>query len=123
MLVSDIATDQVFVETDGRDEVASCPERLFFVETGYALDLFLHSCGRLSFQCLHDVGNGILGCGEKNEMDVVHLHVELDDFPVFPLHNILEHSAEFALHGLVIQYLATVLGRPDYVVFNIVKTV
>lgn len=88
-----------------------------------ALDLLLHPGGRFAFQRLHDVGDRILGCCEQDEVDVVDLHVELDDFPVFPFHDVLEHPRELALHDLVSQYLAAVLGCPDEVVFNVVKTV
>lgn len=40
-LMADIALDNMFVNADGGDEVAACPERLFLVEIMRSLDLLL----------------------------------------------------------------------------------
>lgn len=75
VLMFDVPTDDMLVDTDRRDEVAARPERLSFVETAHALDALLEPGGGLSFQELHDVGDRILRCCKKDEVNVIDLHV------------------------------------------------
>ena len=54
-------------------------------------------------------------------MNVIILYGELNHLPVFPFRYGFEDSAYFILHLLAREYLASVLGRPDEVEFEIVE--
>ena len=117
VLVFDVTADQVLVNPDGGDEVSSCPQRFFFIQTVFALDLLLEPCRRLSLHSLHGVGDRIPWCGENTEVNVVVLNVQLDDFPVFPFADGLEYPSQFLLDDFLLQYLSSVLRRPNKVIF------
>ena len=121
VLVFDVAAYEVLVESDGGDEVSACPEGLLFVESVGAFNFLLHPGGGLALQYLHDVRDGISGGREEYEVDMVFLNIEFDDFPVFPFADRLEYPPQFTLHLLGTEYLATVLRRPDEVVFEVVE--
>ena len=55
-------------------------------------------------------------------MDVVFLNAEFDDFPVFPFADCFEDSFQFAFHFVMIEYLASVFGCPDQMVFEVIET-
>ena len=123
VLVSDVTADDMFINADGGDKVASCPQGLLFVKTTHPLDFLFQPPRGLSFQDLHDVGNRVTRCCEQDKMNVVDLNVQLDDFPMFPFREVLEDSFQLMAKFLVSENLSSVLGRPYQVVFNVVKTV
>ena len=93
----DISTYELLVESDGGDEVASCPQRFFFVKSVFAFDLLLQPGRGFPFQYLHGVRDRVAWRREDTEVDVVILNVQLNDFPVFPFADCLEDPPQFAL--------------------------
>ena len=55
VLVFNVAADDKLIDTHGRDEVATCPEQLAFVETMGAFDFLFHPGRAFAFQYLHNV--------------------------------------------------------------------
>jgi hypothetical protein len=55
VLMLHVADDNLLVNADGGREVASCPERLFFIQAVGTFDLLLEPSGRLPLQYLHNV--------------------------------------------------------------------
>jgi len=49
------------------------------------LNLFLEPSTTFPFDDLHGVGDAVPGGAEQNQMDVVYLDIQLEDFPMFPL--------------------------------------
>lgn len=123
VLVLHVSAYDVFIDADRGDEVSPCPQRLFFVESVGPLDLFLHPCGRLALQYLHDVRDRVPWRGENAEVDVVILDAEFDDLPVLPFADRFEDPLQFAFDLLCNQNLPPILGRPYQVVFEVVETV
>ena len=122
ILVFYVSTYYVFINTYRGDKIAPCPERLPFIESVGALNLFLHPSRRLPFQYLHDIGYRVSGCCQETEMDMVVLDIKFNDLPMFPLSNRFEDSSKFILDFVRSQYLAAVLWRPDKMMFQVVKT-
>ncbi len=108
----DVPTDEVLIESDGGDEVSTCPERLLFVEATHSFDLLLEPGRALPLQYLHDVRDRVFRCCEEYQVDVVDLNVQLDDLPVFPLDDVLEDSFQIGLHLLIREDLSSVLWGP-----------
>ena len=50
-----------------------------------SFDLLLQPSRAFAFDDLHGVGYRVSGGGQENEVNMVILDVELNDFPVFPL--------------------------------------
>lgn len=93
--MSHVAFDDELVDADRGYEVPPGPQALLFIESVGPFDFLLHPGGGLALQYLHDVGDGVLGCSQENEMDVVFLDVELEHLPVFPLGDVFEHPLQF----------------------------
>lgn len=85
-------------------------------------DFLLHPGGRLPFQNLHGVGDGISRGEEEKAVDMVVLNGKFDDFPVFPFADGFEYPSELAFDLVRGEYLSTVLRCPDEMAFEVVET-
>lgn len=88
----------MFIYANGGYKVASGPERVCFVEAVLMFDLLFEPGRRFSLQYLCDVGDGISGCREDTEVNMVILNTQFDDFPVFPLTYGFEDSSQFVFY-------------------------
>ena len=122
MLMPHVPTDDVLINADGRNEVSSRPKGMLFIQAVFYFDLLFQPCGGLSFQDLHDVGDGISRRCEKTEMDVIVLNIQLHHLPMLPFADGFEDSAQLTLHFVWSKDIPTVFGCPNKVVFEIVKT-
>lgn len=65
---------------------------MLLIQTVLEFDLLLEPGGGLSFQDLHDVGDGVTWRCEKTEVDVIVLNVQFDDLPMLPFADGFEDS-------------------------------
>jgi hypothetical protein len=72
---------------------------------------------------LHDVRDGIARRSEKAAMDMIFLNTQFDDFPMLSFADRFKDPAKFAFDLVLPKNLASVLWRPDEMIFEIVKTV
>ena len=118
-LVTDIPSDQLFVQTDGRDEVASSPEGAFSV-TKFVEFLLLSKPSRgFAFDDAHGVGDRKLRRQKKDKMKMVVLDIQFDHFPAFPLADQFQNSSQFFLEEVIVQDGSAVARSPDTMVFTV----
>ena len=123
VLVSDVSSDNVLINTHGGDKVATGPEGMCFIEAVLAFDLLLEPRRAFALENLHGIGDRVSRSEYDAQVNVVFLNGKLKYFPVLPFHNGLKDASQFILYFLCAEHLAAILGRKDDVVFQIIEAV
>lgn len=117
-LVFNVALNHGFVEANGGNEITPAPETTFGEFAGFLLQ---PSTG-LAFQDVENVGHAVLGWDDEVQVDMLITNVPGNDAEVFPLGDLAQYSFQFGFGILVLKYLASVPGGPNYMVLANVCT-
>jgi len=121
VLVLDIPSDQEFIKPNGGHKVSPSPQGFLFVESVLNLNLFLQPSAGFAFYDLHGVGNAVSGCSQKDQVDMVDLDIQFQDFPMFPFADGFKDSPKFTFYFFRSKHLPSVFGSPHQMVLQVIE--
>lgn len=82
-LILDVLLDDVFIDSNCADEVASTPETFLLNSMALFGEQIVHTDCTLTFEKSHDVGNGVFWRNTEKHVNVIWASIGFDDFYFF----------------------------------------